>query len=118
MPCIGNHDNGPGEGDTANYNQIFALPRSQGTYGSGTEDYYYFTYGNAIFAVLSTETFKGGAVPFATQADWLERLRRTAHGATGFRNPFLASPPLADMDRFRPSAPVQCAPLSTDDGTG
>ncbi len=72
MPCIGNHDDGPGEGDTANYNQIFALPRSQGTYGSGTEDYYYFTYGNAIFISLSTESFSGGAIPFQDQADWMD----------------------------------------------
>ncbi|MFH2006049.1 MAG: metallophosphoesterase family protein, partial [bacterium] len=72
LPCIGNHDNGPGEGNTANYNQIFALPTSQGTYGSNTEDYYYFTFGNAIVAALSTESFSGGAIPFETQANWLD----------------------------------------------
>ncbi len=74
MACIGNHDDGPGEGATANYNQIFAYPTSQGTYGSGTEDYYYFTYGNAIFVSLSTETFKGGGSTMADQAQWLDEV--------------------------------------------
>jgi hypothetical protein len=72
MASIGNHDTGPGEGEEASYNQLFALPRSAGPSGSGTEDYYYFTAGNAIFVVLSTETFTGGATPFATQAAWLD----------------------------------------------
>jgi acid phosphatase type 7 len=74
MPAIGNHDTGPGSGDTANYNQIFALPRSAGTGSSGTEDHYYFTYGNAIFVTLSTEGFKGGSIPFANQAAWLDEV--------------------------------------------
>jgi hypothetical protein len=74
MSVIGNHDNGPGEGDTANYNQLFALPRSEGEFGSGTEDYYFFTIGNAIFVGLSTETFSGGAIPFQDQADWLDEV--------------------------------------------
>ena len=72
MPSMGNHDTGPGSGDGANYNQLFALPRSTGTNGSNTEDYYYFTYGNAIFVSLSTESFKGGSIPFGTQAAWLD----------------------------------------------
>jgi hypothetical protein len=74
MPALGNHDNGPGEGDTANYNQLFSLPRATGTHGSGTEDYYYFTYGNAIFVALSTDSFKGGPIPFADQAAWLDEV--------------------------------------------
>jgi acid phosphatase type 7 len=74
MPAIGNHDTGPGSGDGANYNQIFALPYSSGTGASGTEDHYYFTYGNAIFVTLSTEGFKGGAIPFADQAAWLDEV--------------------------------------------
>lgn len=74
MPCIGNHDNGPGEGDGANYNQLFALPRSTGPNGSGTEDYYFFTFANAIFVSLSTESFTGGTPKFATQAAWLDEV--------------------------------------------
>jgi len=72
MPAMGNHDTGPGAGDNANYNQIFALPRSTGTKGSNTEDYYYFTYGNAIFVALNTENYKAGSIPFADQAAWLD----------------------------------------------
>ncbi len=78
MPCLGNHDDGPGEGDGANYNRLFALPRSTGPYGSNTEDYYYFVYGNAIFVSLSTDSYKGGSIPFQTQADWLDEVL-TAH---------------------------------------
>jgi MYXO-CTERM domain-containing protein len=74
MPTLGNHDDGPVEGDGAHYNDVFALPRAMGTGGSGTEDYYYFTYGNAIFVSLSTETFTGGATAFADQAAWLDEV--------------------------------------------
>jgi MYXO-CTERM domain-containing protein len=74
MSCIGNHDNGPGQGDGANYNQLFASPVSTGANGSNTEDYYFFTYGNAIFVSLSTETFSAGSSPFATQAAWLDEV--------------------------------------------
>ncbi|NOZ02151.1 MAG: hypothetical protein GXP54_09715, partial [Deltaproteobacteria bacterium] len=69
MPTIGNHDDGPGDGDGAYYNQVFNLPRNTVT---GTEDYYFFTTGNAVFVSLSTETFKGGGVPFGEQAAWLD----------------------------------------------
>ena len=72
LPSMGNHDTGPGSGDGANYNQIFALPRSTGAKGSNTEDYYFFTYANAIFVSLSTDSFKGGNIPFADQAAWLD----------------------------------------------
>lgn len=74
MPVLGNHDTGPGEGDTANYNQLFALPRSEGEFGSGTEDYWFFTYGNAIVIGLSTESFAGGDIPFQIQADYLDQV--------------------------------------------
>ena len=74
MPCLGNHDTGPGEGDGAFYNRLFALPRSAGPFGSATEDYYYFLYGNAVIVSLSTETFDGGAIPFQKQADYLDEV--------------------------------------------
>ena len=67
LPSIGNHDNGSVEGDGALYNQLFALPRNT---TSNTEDYYAFTAGNAVFAVLSTATFGDDA--FAAQAQWLD----------------------------------------------
>ncbi|MFH1532508.1 MAG: metallophosphoesterase [Pseudomonadota bacterium] len=71
MATIGNHDDGPGDGDTANYNQLFAYPRNSVTQ---TEDYYFFTTPDAIFVSLSTQTFNGGSAPFQEQADWLDQV--------------------------------------------
>ncbi len=67
MPTLGNHDDGPEDGDGAHYNRLFNLPRNDVT---GTEDYYFFATGNAIFVSLSTQTFKD----FAAQAAWLDRV--------------------------------------------
>lgn len=55
MPSIGNHDDGPGEGDGAHYNRLFQLPRNPVTQ---TEDYYHFVYNNILFFALSTQTFQ------------------------------------------------------------
>lgn len=75
MMGIGNHDDGPGEGEGANYNRIFNLPRSDKAIGgSGTEDFYYFTYGNAIFVALSTATYSGGSSKWQQQAAWLDKV--------------------------------------------
>jgi hypothetical protein len=74
MPAMGNHDDDTVVGDAAQYNQLFALPRSSGTGSSGTEDYYYFTYANAIVVSLNTQQFKGGSVPFGDQAAWLDEV--------------------------------------------
>jgi len=75
MPAVGNHDDGPGEGDKAHYNQLYYLPRASKTIGgSGTEDYYYFIYGNAIFVSISTSTFNSGSPPFKDQAIWLDKV--------------------------------------------
>lgn len=71
MPTMGNHDDGPGEGDGAYYNMIFQLPRND---VSNTEDYYYFTVGNAIVVCLSTQGFSYGSRPFQDQADYLDRV--------------------------------------------
>lgn len=67
LPTLGNHDDGPEEGDPAHYNRLFNLPRNDDT---NTEDYYYFTTGNAIIVSLSTQTFKD----FPRQAAWLDRV--------------------------------------------
>ncbi len=71
MATIGNHDDGPGEGDGAHYNRIFAFPVND---QHQTEDYYFFTYGNAIFVSLSSQTFGGGESAFAEQAAWLDQV--------------------------------------------
>lgn len=71
MPTMGNHDDGPGAGDGAYYNQVFNLPVNTVT---GTEDYYFFTTGNAIVVSLSTQEFKGGDIPFGDQAAWLDQV--------------------------------------------
>jgi len=71
--ALGNHDDGPGEGETANFNRLLHQPRSVAALGgSGTEDYYFFTYANAIFIALSTTSFKGSN--FAEQAAWLDKV--------------------------------------------
>lgn len=76
MYSLGNHDDEDAvQGDGANFNKIFALPRSSAALGgSGTEDYYYFEVGNAIFFAVSTTSFEQGAIPFAEQAAWLDKV--------------------------------------------
>lgn len=69
MPSLGNHDDDKIEGDGASYNQLFSLPRNDVT---GSEDYYFFTYGDAIFVAISMVTFSGGTSTFAEQAAWLD----------------------------------------------
>ncbi|NUN14889.1 MAG: metallophosphoesterase family protein [Myxococcales bacterium] len=71
MPSIGNHDDDSRDGDYATYNQVFQLPRNDTT---ETEDYYFFTAGDAIFVALSTSTFTGGTYKFQEQADWLDKV--------------------------------------------
>jgi len=71
MATIGNHDDGPADGDGANYNQIFSFPTNPIT---GTEDYYFFIYGNAIFVSLCTQNFDEGNPPFSVQAGWLDQV--------------------------------------------
>jgi hypothetical protein len=71
LPSIGNHDDDSVEGDDAIYNTIFALPPNE---VNGTEDFYWFTYGDAIFVALSTASFAGGAAPYELQAAWLDRV--------------------------------------------
>jgi uncharacterized protein (TIGR03382 family) len=71
MPSLGNHDDDKVEGDGASYNQIFTLPRNTNT---GSEDYYYFRYGDALVVALSMATFTGGTSTFADQAAWLDEV--------------------------------------------
>ncbi len=95
MFTLGNHDDGPQEGDGANYNRIFALPINDAT---GTEDFYYFVYGNAIFVSLSSQTFGGGAVPFETQAQWLDAVLE--EHPVKWKFVYLHHPPFASHEKF------------------
>lgn len=71
MPSLGNHDDDQTVGDTAIYNKVFSVPTNS---SSQTEDYYFFTIGNAIFVSLSSQTFGEGATPMADQAAWLDQV--------------------------------------------
>ncbi|MCA9554078.1 MAG: fibronectin type III domain-containing protein [Myxococcales bacterium] len=64
MPAMGNHDDGPGDGNSANYNRLFVLPTNPVT---GTEDYYSFVYNNVVVFSLSTQTFED----WTAQMQWL-----------------------------------------------
>ena len=95
MPTIGNHDDGPGEGETANYNQLFSLPQNSVT---GTEDFYYFTYSDAIFVSLSSQTATDGTIPFQTQAEWLDQV--LTDNPRTWKFVFLHHPPYASHRVF------------------
>jgi len=95
MPTIGNHDDGPGEGESANYNQIFSLPTNENTQ---TEDYYYFTYGNAIIVSLSSQTATGGEYPFQEQADWLDEI--LTENPRKWKFVFMHHPPFGSHAKF------------------
>jgi MYXO-CTERM domain-containing protein len=73
--ALGNHDNGPSEGEGAYFNRLVSFPRAEKALGgSGTEDHYFVRLGHAVFVVLSTESFSGGSIPFKNQADWLDQV--------------------------------------------
>jgi len=95
MPSIGNHDDGPGNGDSMNYNQVFELPRND---VSGTEDYYYFVYGNAIVVSLSTQTLSDGDPPFSVQAQWLDKV--LSENPAKWKFVFFHHPPYTSHQKF------------------
>ena len=70
MPIIGNHDDGPGEGNGQNITRIFRTPKNN---DSGNRSYYSFRYGNAFFAVVNNHDESP-----EIQAAWLnEQLEQT-----------------------------------------
>lgn len=75
LPAIGNHDDDSVVGDGARYNDLFQLPRNEVTH---TEDYYLVRYLNAVFVVLSTQTYLDGTATdrrtMAAQATWLDEV--------------------------------------------
>lgn len=71
--AMGNHDDDSEQGDGAKYNGIFYLPRND---DNGFEDYFSYRYENALFVVLSTQTFNDSGTsgnPFGRQAEFMER---------------------------------------------
>lgn len=67
MGAIGNHDVGPGSGDGANYNQVFAFPRNG---VNNTEDFFSFDYGSVHVASVSNSSFRDNN--YQMQAGWLD----------------------------------------------
>ncbi len=65
MMAIGNHDDGPVDGDGANYNQLVAYPDNPVT---DSEDNYYFRYGPVLIVSISTSTFQD---KFDQLAQWM-----------------------------------------------
>lgn len=72
--AMGNHDDDAVQGDGAKYNGIFFLPRNDDTQ---TEDFFSYRYANALFVVLSTQTFadadESGQI-LGRQAAYLDRV--------------------------------------------
>ena len=66
--AMGNHDNGPGEGENANFNQLMHYPENPVT---ETEDSYFFRYGNALFIIISTVTYTD---LFEDTAKWMDEV--------------------------------------------
>ena len=93
LGAIGNHDDDSVDGDGAKYNGVFMLPRNPET---NTEDFYVVRYRNAVIAVLSTATFKGGSATdsraFAMQGEWLDQVL-TEHADATWKIVALHHPP-------------------------
>ena len=85
MPTIGNHDDGPGDGASANYNRLFALPTNTVT---GTEDYYSFVYNNLLVFSLSTQTFED----YPAQAAWMRAIASLPEHRTRWKVVFFHHP--------------------------
>ena len=72
--AMGNHDDDSVQGDGAKYNGIFYLPRND---DSDSEDYFSYRYENALFVILSTQTFNdtdAAGNPYGRQADYMEQV--------------------------------------------
>jgi predicted phosphodiesterase len=95
MACLGNHDDGPAPGDGSNYNQLFAFPRNS---LSNTEDFYFFTYGDAIYVSLSSISHEGGNPPFSDQAAWLDKV--LTDNPRRWKFVFLHHPPFTSHAKF------------------
>ncbi len=82
--ALGNHDTGPGEGDTAYYNRVFAYPKDN---PDGVEDYYTFVVGNLQVVCLSTYTFN-----MDSQIAWLDQVLTEHENEVDWRVVFFHTP--------------------------
>lgn len=95
MPVIGNHDDGPGDGDNQWYNKMYALPPcGAGQFppeidpdGNGIEDIWYIVIGNVLLIALSTE----GVEP-SIQHQFLEEVLSEWDGAVDWKFLFFHRP--------------------------
>ncbi len=65
--ALGNHDDGPGEGDGQYFNKLYSYPRNPETH---SEDFYRFQTASALFVVLTPYSFD--EKDFAVQTRFLE----------------------------------------------
>lgn len=89
MPAIGNHDDGPGDGNYQHFTRLFHTP---GNNDDGNRSYYSFEYGNAFFAVVTNHDGSASA-----QAAWLDEQLEATDAMWKFvviHEPFLTCPAL------------------------
>ena len=89
MPVIGNHDDGPGNGNSQNITRIFRTPKNN---PDENRSYYSFEYGNAFFAVVTNHDGSS-----EDQADWLHNQLQATDALWKFvfvHEPFFTCPAL------------------------
>jgi len=89
MPVIGNHDDGPGEGNGQNVTRIFPTPSNN---DENNKSYYSFEYNNAFFAVITNHDTDP-----AVQAAWLDTQLKATSAMWKFvfvHEPFFTCPAL------------------------
>jgi predicted MPP superfamily phosphohydrolase len=82
--ALGNHDDGPGEGQGAHFNKLFAQPQNN---PQNVEDYYSFVVGNVLFIALNTENFD-----MDEQIMWMETVLAAHQDAVDWRIVFFHRP--------------------------
>ncbi len=81
---LGNHDDGPGEGATANFNNLFVYPTDN---PDTTEDYYSLVMGNVQVICLSTQTYN-----IEDQIAWMDAELTAYQGIVDWRVVFFHVP--------------------------
>lgn len=81
---LGNHDDGPGQGAGARYNELFETPANG---PDAVDDYFYFVVGNALFVGLSTYSYS-----MDDQIDWLRTVLEAHRDTVDWRVLFFHTP--------------------------